>query len=132
MLINQDLIDKLKTVSQSPDFRTPKRGWHDVIVHGSDDGMNFIINGEKVTANQLYIKTLEDGCQQETRIRLVSCNSDALKDGGAAQLSKLTNAMVVAPTKKVMVAGPESMFLTGKMLVLGGGKFKVFLPNAPK
>jgi hypothetical protein len=34
--------------------------------------------------------------------------------------------MVVAPTNKVMVAGTESMFPTGKMAVLGGGKFKVF------
>ena len=97
------------------------------MVHGTEDGMNFVINGDLVSAPQLYSKILSEGYNQGTRIRLLSCFSGSVEGGAASQLSSLTNSMVVAPRSWVTVADgagfvPAGKFITGE----GVSKLSVF------
>jgi RHS repeat-associated protein len=105
-----------------------KKGWYDVVVHGAKDGKSFIVNGKTVAAEELYSNMLSNGYTQGTKIRLVSCWSGSVEGGAASQLSKLSGAMVVAPTNPVFVGYPGSFFQIGKPIVINGGVFKVFKP----
>lgn len=73
---------------------------------------------------------LKDGYQQGTRIRLMSCWTGLLEDGAAQQLSNLANAMVVAPTNKMIIGYERSFLQFGKPYTSPwGGVFKIFLPK---
>ncbi|WP_315814232.1 hypothetical protein [Paraflavitalea speifideaquila] len=98
---------------------TPKKGWYDVVVHGTEDGLAFTVNKQLVTPNQLYNMMLANGYQQGTKIRLMSCYSGSVPGGGAVQLSKLANAPVMAPT------GALSIFGKGSFMVNYGQQFYI-------
>jgi RHS repeat-associated protein len=110
----------------------PKRGWYDVVVHGSKDGLKFIVDGHPISAEHLYSQMLADGYTQGSKIRLFSCYSGVLETGGAAaQLSRLTEATVVAPRGWITVvdAANEVGFPAGMTLigdVGGGAKWALF------
>lgn len=90
----------------------PKKGWYDVVVHGTEDGLGFTIKGcvDPITPQQLYTRMLANGYEQGTKIRLISCYSGSLTDGAAAQISKLSNATVMAPSGAAAVL-PKGSFL---------------------
>jgi RHS repeat-associated protein len=105
----------------------PKKGWYDVVVHGTEDGLNFVINQKIVTPAQLYDKMLTAGYSQGTRIRLLSCFSGSVPGGAASQLATLTNSMVVAPRSWVTVSDGLGFIQKGKFLTGEGvSKFSVF------
>jgi hypothetical protein len=62
-------------ISSSLANLVPKRGWYDVVIHGTDDGLAFTMNQAKLLPSELYTKMLTDGYQQGQRIRLLSCNA---------------------------------------------------------
>lgn len=107
----------------------PKRGWYDVIVHGTKDGMAFTINGQRITAEQLYAQMLTNGYTQGTKIRLLSCYSGSIPGGGASQLSKLANAQVVAPRSWLHVSSGKDIFPKGYFQIGNRSGFQVFKPN---
>jgi RHS repeat-associated protein len=103
-----------------------KRGWYDVVVHGTDDGLGFTMNGNPLSVEQLYSNMLANGYQQGTRIRLMSCYSGSLQNGAAFQLSKLANAPVVAPSNTMWIANGQGFLPRGKLMVDNGGWFNFF------
>jgi RHS repeat-associated protein len=107
-----------------------KRGWFDVVVHGTKDGLKFVQNGNLITAEQLYSQMLAEGYQQGTRIRLMSCYSGSLPEGAAYQLSKLANAPVMAPQSWLSITNGYGFMPAGKFLVGDNLWFKMF--NAAK
>lgn len=112
----------------------PKRGWYDWVSHGAKNGMeSFFVNeaGEelaRVNAEGLFKLMLADGYKPGTPIRLLVCSSGKHADGLAAQISKLANAMVVAPTRPMQVADGLGFFAKGKFYVTDGGKMVLFKP----
>jgi RHS repeat-associated protein len=107
----------------------PKRGWYDVIIHGTEDGLAFAMDGQQVTAEQLYAKMVEDGYTQGTKVRLLSCYSGMLEQGGAAQqLSKLTESMVVAPKNYLGIGTGTGFLKSGEFMIGGGEGWRLFKP----
>ena len=104
----------------------PKKGWVDVVVHGTEDGKAFKINGEIVTPQQLYNMMLKGGYQQGTRIRLNACYSGSLENGAAYQLSKLANAPVVAPRSWLTIHSGENLMRKGSFWVGDGLWWRTF------
>jgi len=104
----------------------PKKGWYDVVIHGTDDGLNFVVNGQLTKPSQLHNSMLAAGYSQGTRIRLMSCFSGSLPNGAASQISKLANAQVVAITNSMWIANGQGFLPAGKLMVDNGGWFKVF------
>jgi len=105
----------------------PKRGWYDVVVHGTRDGLSFAVDGEKWTAEQLYSKMVQDGYTQGTKVRLFSCYSGALEaDGAAAQLSKLTGSTVIAPKSWITVADGTGFIPRGQAVIGNGEGWRLF------
>jgi RHS repeat-associated protein len=115
-----------EAVTQGVRDLLPKKGWYDVVVHGSEDGLGFTVNGSYLTPNQLYSNMLANGYQQGTRIRLMACYAGSVSDGAAFQLSKLTGAPVVAPTSTMWISTGQGFLKTGKLIVDNGGRFKLF------
>jgi hypothetical protein len=104
----------------------PKRGWYDVVVHGTEDGLGFTMNGSRLSPQQLYNNMLANGYQQGTKIRLMSCYSGSLPNGAAYQLSKFANASVVAPTNSMWIANGQGFLPFGRLMVDNGGWFNFF------
>ena len=107
--------------------RVAKKNWFDVIVHGTKDGLAFKVGGNIIKPQELYNNMLANGYKAGTNIRLISCYSGSLENGAASQLSKLSNAMVVAPTDATFI-GNGQIFQAGKTMVSNGGNYKVFKP----
>ncbi|RAJ05506.1 hypothetical protein LX64_02666 [Chitinophaga skermanii] len=110
----------------------PKVGWYDEIIPGSDNGMHFTIGKHKISAETLYSMMLKDGYINGAQIRLMSCRSGAFSNGAAAQLSKLTNAKVIAPTGDLTIFPKnynglmpviDGQFHIGRMETYPVGKF---------
>lgn len=85
-----------------------------------------MMNGNKLTPQQLYESIVANGYQQGTNIRLMSCYSGSLPNGAAYQLSKLANASVVAPTSSMWIANGQGFLPAGKLMVDNGGWFLLF------
>jgi hypothetical protein len=108
----------------------PKRGWFDVVVHGTEDGTSFVINGpinkQIISPNQLYNNMLASGYKQGTPIRLLSCYSGSIEGGAASQLAKLAKAPVVAPQSWMLISNGAGFLQQGKFIVGEGRWFQVF------
>jgi RHS repeat-associated protein len=96
-----------------------KRGWFDVVVHGTEDGMAFTMNKKTISPQELYNYMLANGYKPGTKIRLMSCYSGNFPNGAAAQLQKLAGAPVVAPT------GELSIMQKGSFMVNYGQQFYI-------
>lgn len=104
----------------------PKKGWYDVVIHGTEDGLEFTMNGTRLSPQQLYDNMLASGYQQGTRIRLMSCYSGSLPNGAASQLSKLAQAPVMAPGSWMSISNGAGFLPKGKFIVGDGMWFKIF------
>jgi len=104
----------------------PKKGWYDIVVHGTEDGLGFTVNKQFVSPQQLYKNILADGYQQGTKIRLLSCYSGSIEGGAASQLSKLANAPVAAPQSWLSISNGQGFLPKGKFMVGDGQRFKMF------
>lgn len=93
-------------------------GWDDVILHGSKDGLHFIINGQPVTPEFAFNMMLKSGYQKGTPFRLNSCWSGSRDQGAAYELSQLAEAPVIAPAGALHV-GSEAWNIKGKWFVMG-------------
>lgn len=108
--------------------RIAKKGWYDVIIHGSENGQFFVVKNASnqttryMTASQVYTKMVENGYQQGTKIRLMSCWSGKLQEGVAQELSCLAQAEVVAPTT-------PTFNVFGVWQKADNGKFIIFKPK---
>ncbi|MBI1184787.1 hypothetical protein GC194_10970, partial [bacterium] len=104
-----------------------KRGWYDIVVHGTSDGRAFSINGQRTTAEALYRQILGQGYTQGTKIRLMSCYSGSIENGAAQQLSNLTQAPVMAPENWLTIT--DGLGLFPKFYIGEGRWFKMFYPK---
>jgi hypothetical protein len=68
------------------------------------DGLAFVVDGQRITAEQLYGQMLERGYSRGTKARLLSCYSGAVENRAASQPSKLTQSMVGAPKSWLTIA----------------------------
>ncbi|MBL7706322.1 MAG: RHS repeat-associated core domain-containing protein, partial [Taibaiella sp.] len=113
-------------ITENTNNLIPKKGWYDVVIHGTEDGLAFTMNGKKITPEQLYKNMIDNGYVQGTNIRLMSCFSGSLDKGAAYQLSKLAKANVVAPTNSMWIANGQGFLPAGRLMVDFGGWFKFF------
>jgi hypothetical protein len=113
-------MDRATRVNVARSISYPKKGWYDVVVHGSRDGFHALINGQKISAYDFYKQMTLAGYKQGTRIRLISCHTGRADFGFAFQLSHFAKAKVVAPTIQTQI------LKNGKWAVKPGGFFRVF------
>lgn len=74
-------------------------GFYNVLCHGNPKRV--IINGKKYSPEEFSKFLIEAGYEKGKPIRLVACETGANNNGFAAQLAKILETKVIAPTKKI-------------------------------
>lgn len=76
-------------------------GWYNILCHG--EPKRVIIDGKKLKPEELAKLLLEQGYVKGNKIRLIACETGSSPNGFAAQLSKIMEAQVIAPTKRISI-----------------------------
>jgi hypothetical protein len=95
-------------------------GYINVLTHGTVKKIK--INGRLFKVEEFAEKLINNGYKSGTPIRLIACYTGANTNGFAAKLSKIINAEILAPTKRIAV---DDM---GEFIHETGGKFISFKP----
>lgn len=76
-------------------------GWYNILCHG--DGKRVIIDGKKYKEEEFAKKLLDEGYEKGNPIRLIACETGSKPSGFAAQLAKILETKVIAPTERISV-----------------------------
>jgi len=100
-----------KNALNRPDIDT--NGYYDIIAHGTPNGMEMTINGKKqIVDHRMLSNILKNSSDYNGQnIRLLSCNTGAIDNGFAKNLSNKLNVEVLAPTDYLWA------YPNGKMVV---------------
>ena len=124
----------LRNISKRADV--DENGYYDIIAHGTKNGIEITHNGKKMTVDSRIAARLiqnSDGYNGQN-IRLLSCNTGALDNGFAQNLSNKLNVEVCAPTNYLWADSNGNYYVAG-MTSAGMpdetnlGIFKVFIPG---
>ena len=124
-IFDNGLLGKLATKLK------PLKGYYDVVLHGSEYGLEYF--GERIDVETLCaIIAQRKDYKKGTKIRLVSCNTGAEANGVAQYIADKLGVEVFAPDKKAIVlkkASGETVVYSGSKIGKQDGEFITFVPD---
>ena len=76
-------------------------GWYNILCHG--EPKRVIIDGRKLKPEEFAKMLLEQGYVKGSKIRLIACETGSKPNGFAAQLAKILETKIIAPTERISV-----------------------------
>jgi RHS repeat-associated protein len=108
---------------------TPRPGYYDIIVHGTEDAFHVLHNGQWVEVSHRSLATfMQKNGYNGGPVRLISCSSGGSPTGVAKNLANKLGAEVIAPSDTVWIH-PSGQLTIGATEKANTGAWQTFTPG---